>query len=178
MKPRIVLALLMIWLGMPAGRVLAYEVSEVQNGRREIRIDERFRPKVARHDEQRGREQVGRAKLNIQVRSRVEDRRQTADRAQRAAASADQQEGNGRHQRRDRRVPAPCQQDGRHRRDRAGDQRADPRVLCDPPRDATTVRAADERQAVVAGLIETPPESKVTALPTSPSTGPVAAAGS
>jgi hypothetical protein len=31
MGPRIVLALLMIWLGIPAGRVLAYEVSEVQN---------------------------------------------------------------------------------------------------------------------------------------------------
>jgi hypothetical protein len=32
MRPRIVLALLMIWLGMPTGRVLAYEVSEVQDG--------------------------------------------------------------------------------------------------------------------------------------------------
>jgi hypothetical protein len=29
---RIVLALLVIWLGIPAGRVLAYEVSEVRNG--------------------------------------------------------------------------------------------------------------------------------------------------
>jgi hypothetical protein len=32
MRPQIVLALLMIWLGISAGRVLAYEVSEVQNG--------------------------------------------------------------------------------------------------------------------------------------------------
>jgi hypothetical protein len=32
MRSRIVLALLMMWLGMPTGRVLAYEVSEVQDG--------------------------------------------------------------------------------------------------------------------------------------------------
>ena len=32
MKPRIVLALLMIWLGVPTSRVLAYEVIEVRNG--------------------------------------------------------------------------------------------------------------------------------------------------
>jgi Polysaccharide lyase family 4, domain II len=32
MRLRIVVALLMIWLGMPDGRVLAYEISAVQNG--------------------------------------------------------------------------------------------------------------------------------------------------